>query len=155
MLYKLEPNDTIVMCDSIVVKLKSGASCTWEYVNDNATNWADVEIAKYISISIICVALICLLGFIYAKTIESQTHRQPEKLRFEDSKIEKVLKMMAELLAQKLSLYKQYCYKETTTMENDDKNTKLKPLGSQEVNDYIAALNEEISRITNKLNLPS
>lgn len=86
MFYNLEPNDTIVMSDSIVMKLANGATITWEYVNYNATNWANVEIAKWICLSIICIALICLFGYISSKWIINQTSRQPEKLKFENAR---------------------------------------------------------------------
>lgn len=154
MLYNLEPNDTIVMSDSIVIKFVNGANSTCEYANYNATNWADVEIAKWICLSIVCVAFICLFGYISSKWIIKQTNCQPEKLKFRNEKNDKELKIMAELLEQKLSFYKQYCYQEIPSEENDTKKSKkiCRSLDTQEVKAYITALDKEINRLLEKIN---
>lgn len=153
MLYNLEPNDTIVMCDSVVIKLSNVATNALVNPNYNATNWADVEIAKWVSISIIGIAFICLLGFISYCWFMRNSSLQPNKLKSEETKNEKELKIKADLLERKLSFYKQFCYKETTSEEEDGTKTKkeLKSPDSLEVKAYIAALDEEIKRIVEKL----
>lgn len=56
--YILDTNDTIVMNDSIVVKISKTADACQTCVHEAATNWTDVEIVKYICIALVIIALI-------------------------------------------------------------------------------------------------
>lgn len=154
MLYNLEPNDTIVMCnDSVVMKLTNVATNSLTNPNYNATNWADIEIAKWVSITIISIAFICFLGLISYRLFVKDTNIRQEKITSEEKKTEKELKIKAELLERKLSFYEQLCYEKTSSGEKDGTKTKieLKSLDSQEVKTYIAALDEEIKNLHNNL----
>lgn len=100
----LEPNDTIIMNDSIVAKATKTTDACQTYVNEIATNWADVEIVKYICLTVVLIALIvaitvylCHRKQIYAeqeqksfdneqKRLENEQKRQIEKEKYEESK---------------------------------------------------------------------
>lgn len=100
----LNPNDTIVMSDSIVAKAAKTADACQAYVNEAATNWADVEIVKYVCITVLSVSLIvaitvylCYIKQVNAaqkqkefdnsqKQIENLQRLQMEKNKLEESK---------------------------------------------------------------------
>lgn len=100
----LNPHDTIVLGDSIIVKSAETADVCRACVNEAATNWADVEIVKCICIAFVLVALIvsmvvclCYQKQVSArqkqmdfdneqKKLENQQRLQIEKERFEESK---------------------------------------------------------------------
>lgn len=54
----LNPNDTIVMSDSIIVNVMKMAGTCHAGINEITTNWADVEIVRYICLTVAVVVLI-------------------------------------------------------------------------------------------------
>ena len=56
--FLLNPNDTIVMSDSIVVKVTKVADACQMCVNEVATNWSDIEVVKYICMAAVAITLI-------------------------------------------------------------------------------------------------
>ncbi|MCH5310352.1 MAG: hypothetical protein J1E57_00040 [Prevotella sp.] len=75
--YILNPNDTIVLSDSIIVKMTKAADACQMCVNEVATNWADVEVVKYICMAAVAITLIVVITvLIYCLTKVCVEQRQ-------------------------------------------------------------------------------
>ena len=75
--YILNPNDTIALSDSIVVKMTTAADACQMCVNEVATNWADVEVVKYICVAAVAITLIVSIAvLIYSLKKISAEQRQ-------------------------------------------------------------------------------
>lgn len=88
-------NDTIAMSDSAVMELSKAVSACQPYIQETQANWADVEIAKLICLTIIAVALIIAItiGYCYRKRIKSEQ----EQKKFENQQIEEDNKLRREI----------------------------------------------------------
>ena len=75
--FLLNPNDTIVMSDSIVAKVTKAADACQMCVNEAVTNWADVEVVKYICVAAVAITLIVSIAvLIYCLKKVSAEQRQ-------------------------------------------------------------------------------
>lgn len=75
--YILNPNDTNALSDSIVVKMTKAVDAFQVRVNEVATNWADVEVVKYICTAVVAITLIVAITvLIYCLTKVCVEQRQ-------------------------------------------------------------------------------
>lgn len=75
--YILNPNDTIALSNSIVVKMTKAADACQMCVNEATTNWADVEVVKYICMATVAITLIVAITvLIYCLTKVCVEQRQ-------------------------------------------------------------------------------
>lgn len=90
-------NDTIAMGDSTVVELAKVINTCQPCVIGTGTNWADVEIAKWICLTIIAVALITaiIIYFCYRKRIISE--QEQEQNKFDNQQIGEDNKLRREI----------------------------------------------------------
>ena len=116
----LEANDTIVMSDSVVMKFTESANACLSCAKESATNWADLEITKWIMCGIAVIVAICMLGYIIVKLIDvcSKACQERKKKEWEEKEADR--KRDRELLDKKLEIMKALCYKDIQRKENND-----------------------------------
>lgn len=150
----LNPNDTIVMSDSIIVNVMKMAGTCHTGINEIATNWADVEIVKCICLTVAVVVLIVTFTIYqcYRERIKAEQkqkelelnnkreEREEQRLLREQEKNEKAKKdhsnttqktdsaLAIEILKEiaALSKYKDCKVDETTTSKLYDLYNKIK-----------------------------
>lgn len=131
--YHLHPNDTIILGDTVVVKLAQKPDSCHACVVTSATNSADVKIVKSITNSLWIIVAIIVGGYVLTRLL-SHIFNLISDVRKRKAVVEDAeRKHKNELLSKKLDLLKDFCF--------DDK--ALKNRDSVEVNEYINALNNE------------
>lgn len=90
-------NDTIAMSDSAVVELAKVVSACQPSIPETQANWADVEIAKWICLTVIVVALIIAItiGYCYRKRIIAE--KEQEQMKFDNQQAEENNKQQREI----------------------------------------------------------
>lgn len=103
----LEANDTIVISDSVVMKFTESANACLSCAKESATNWADLEITKWIMCGIAVIVAICMLGYIIVKLIDvySKVCQERKKKEWEEKEADR--KRDRELLDRKLDKLKE------------------------------------------------
>lgn len=121
-------NDTIVLCGENIEKLVKVGPV---YVNEAATNAADLEIVTIICLTMLCIVFICVCGLVYLKRkVIVNLHKYEEfkrKIEVED----KYYKLRVELLTKKLE--------------------RMKPLYRSDDDKYLDELVKEIDNCDKKL----
>lgn len=112
-------NDTIILNDSVIGKIEKASNITLSHVNEISTNWADVEIVKFISLSIVLIVAILVIGFLLFKYYEAEKASEATKQKYKEDEKIREFKRKTELKDQKLAFLKAYCYTEV-----EDKKTK-------------------------------
>lgn len=142
----LNPNDTIVMSDSIIVNVMKMADTCHTGINDTATSWADVEIAKQISCTLITIVAICVAGYILAKLIEIISKYCSEERKKKRDKEENYRKQEADLQEKLLSFIEKNTLREEYNKEKDKMIKVPKGIYSDESQYYINILTALIDK---------
>ena len=121
--YILNPNDTIVMSDSIVVKMTKAADACLMFVNETATNCNDVMIVSVICVAIVLVALIAKQALSSWKKAESDYQEKEFLNKQKKDEAESLRKQKADLMGKKLETLKKMLDK---NMEIEDSLRKQK-----------------------------
>ncbi len=142
----LNPNDTIAMSDSIIVKMMNMSGTCQTCINETATNWADVEIAKQISCTIITITIIFVVGYIFIRIIATisaccSEHRK-RIWEEEDRNYKHETELLDKLLNFKEKQGTPYMVDEDGKRIDKDKN-RLK-VNEQAINDYISFLENQL-----------
>lgn len=122
----LNPNDTIVMSDSIIVKAMRMSSTCQTCINETANNWADVEIARQISCTLITIVAICVAGYILVKLIEIISKYCSEERKKKRDEEESSRKQKANLQDKLLSFIEKNTLREEYKKEEDKKEKDKK-----------------------------
>lgn len=152
----LNPNDTIVLNDSIIVKVTEAAETCQTCANEGATNWADVEIAELISCAVITIIAICVTGYILVKLIEVISKYYSEEIKMKRDEKESERKQKASLQDKLLSFIKIHTSKEEYRKEEESVKKAQNDMYSNEDKYYINVLREliegkEISELSTKI----
>lgn len=147
----LSPNDTIVMSDSMIVKAMRMSSTCQTCINEMANNWADVEIARQISCTLITIVAICVAGYILVKLIEIISKYCSEERKKKRDEEESSRKQKANLQDKLLSFIEKNTLREEYKKEEDkkekDKMIKVqKGIDSGESRYYIDVLKALIEK---------
>ncbi|MCH5312179.1 MAG: hypothetical protein J1E57_09550 [Prevotella sp.] len=146
--FLLNPNDTIVMSDSIVAKVTKAADACQMCVNEAATNWADVEIVQQICCSLIQIACIIVVGYVFIKIIDAILTYCSEKTKRQWIVEDRNHKRNADLLDRLLDLQQKrstpYIVDKDGNWIDKDKN-QLKE-NREIVNAYISMLEEHLTK---------
>lgn len=102
----MELNDSIMLNDSIIKKLTESADICLVNLNKTATNCCDVDIAKYVSRTVILGAAICAACYVIAKLIACIHASRLEKKKREWDKEDRLCKQESEAWAMKLQWLK-------------------------------------------------
>lgn len=138
----LEANDTIVMSDSVVMKFTESANACLSCAKESTTNWADLEITKWIMCGIATIVAICMLGYIIVKLIDvcSKACQERKKKEWEEKEADR--KRDRELLDKKLEIMKALCYNPIEREESKKYVEVLKSFNdeSKDIENYLKAL---------------
>lgn len=142
----LSPDDTIVMSDSMIVKIMKISGTSQTCINETANNWADVEIAKQISCTIITIAIVFVVGYTLARIIDTisaccSEHRK-RMWEEEDRNYKRETELLDKLLNFKEKQGTAYMVDEDGRRIDKDKN-RLKE-DEQAINDYISLLEHQL-----------
>ena len=115
----LEANDTIVMSDSVVMKFTESANACLSCAKESTTNWADLEITKWIMCGIATIVAICVLGYIIVKLIDvcSKACQERKKKEWEEKEADmrETMRRWDEWLRRRLRCYIWKQWKRTYT----------------------------------------
>ena len=152
----LNPNDTIVLSDSIIVKVTQTTETCQTCVNKVATNWADVKIAEQMSCAVITIVAICVAGYILVKLIEAISNYCSEERRKKRDEEESNRKQKAGLQDKLLSFIEKHTSQEEYNKEKDKVTKVQKGIDSNESQYYINVLRKlidgkEISELSTEI----
>ena len=153
----LQANDTLVMTDTIMVKLTNSTSTCMSCLDKLATNQADVDIATVIMLGIVAIAIISFVGLILMKRNANRFKKESEERKRKWEEEDKDRKQKSELLSMKLELLKEQCYilkdrtevnecsetKKTRGQTGEDIETKESITNKQKHEKVLKASNDE------------
>ena len=146
--YILNPNDTIALSNSIVVKMTKAADACQACVNEAATNWADVEIVQQICCSLIQIACIIVVGYVFIKIIDVVFTYCSEKTKrqwiVEDCNHKRNADLLNQLLDFQQKRSAPYIVDKDGNRMDKDKN-QLKE-NEEVINAYISILEEHLTK---------
>lgn len=133
--------NAFIVLDSIPAKFVKAIDSCSTCAHETNTNWADVNIAWIVCLSIIVSVFICVVGLLIWKIKVMCDNDQKEQQKKKTEIFEKYFKQRSDLLDKKLSFLK----------DISDKGNKDK-LDETNAETYIVELKNDISEIDNKLN---
>ncbi len=135
---------TILLQDTIFVKLSDVAEVCHPVVLQEETNEKDLKIVFLICATIVIVALIAKWAiWSWQKTKAEKEEKEREDKEKKD-KEDAVRKQVPDLITRKLELLQELCYD-----FEDNQKKKIKGRDSDEITNYIGAIDERL----NKLNM--
>ena len=139
----LQTKDTLVMTDTIMVKLTNSTNTCMSCLDKLATNQADVEIAELIMHGIVAIAIISFVGLILMKRNANRFKKESEERKRKWEEEDKDRKQKSDLLNMKLEVMKALCYKTEKVEGSEQKHEKvLKSSDDEDIKKYIAELDK-------------
>ena len=136
---------TILLQDTIFVKLSDVAEVFHPIVLQEETNDKDVKIVLIICATISIVALIAKWAiWSWQKTKAEKEEKEREDKEKKD-KEDSVRKQVSELVMRKLELYQELCYE----IKEKEPKKIVKGHDSEEIKNYIDAINERLTILDN------
>lgn len=128
--------NAFIVLDSVPANFVKVIDCCSKCAHETSSNWADVNIAWIVCLSIMVSVFICVVGLLIWKIKVLSDNEQKEQHKIKTEKFEKYFKQRSDLLEMKLFFQKDIS-------ETEKKNK----MDTDKAEAYINDLGDELSKI--------